>query len=157
MKEAEAGITAVLGSDVGLVSSRDVSENEQQECQIRADEQTESKGHCARSCRSFDMVRASRQPRHSKLSSSGCPANAGTLRTQRIGCTHWGHLGRRSDMPEQRPQKPSAGYSGIVPMDYNDGLRVRKSPLGRRKLGTLSSLGEAPVNGASGSFSHRVG
>src|SRR3974377_334454 len=32
-----------------LVSIRNVCEDEQQECQIRADEQAESEGHCARS------------------------------------------------------------------------------------------------------------
>ena len=64
------------------------------------------------------MVSASRQPRHSKLFNSRCPANAGMLRTQRIGCSQRGHLGRRSDMAEQRPQKAPAGYSGMAPTDY---------------------------------------
>jgi len=47
------------------------------------------------------MVSASRQPRHSKLCSSGCPTNAGMLRTQRIVCSQRGHLGRCSDMAEE--------------------------------------------------------
>ena len=46
------------------------------------------------------------------------PANAGKLRTQRIVCSQRGHLGRNFDMPEQKPQKPPTGYSGIAPTDY---------------------------------------
>ena len=77
-------------------------------------------------CRSIDMVSASRHPRHSKLCSTGCPANAGMLRTQRIVCSQRGHLGRCSDMAEQKPQKPPTGYSGIAPTDFPS---RRTSPL----------------------------